>query len=149
MLAPYDTSRLRYAITSAPCRIILTILGAVLCSQATIAQNADSDALLESAWRLESQGNYNAAAQTYHAYLLSRPAKSAASRNARLKLPVLQEAAQYGKSIELDLYLSALNSRAAGDTASALVLLQRIISCLLYTSPSPRDGLLSRMPSSA
>ena len=24
-----------------------------------------------------------------------------------------------------------------------------IISCLLYTSPSPRDGLLSRMPSSA
>ena len=27
--------------------------------------------------------------------------------------------------------------------------LHRIISCLLYTSPSPRDGLLSRMPSSA
>ena len=25
----------------------------------------------------------------------------------------------------------------------------RIVSCLLYTSPSPRDGLLSRMPSSA
>ena len=25
----------------------------------------------------------------------------------------------------------------------------RFISCLLYTSPSPRDGLLSRMPSSA
>src|SRR5680860_1654265 len=25
----------------------------------------------------------------------------------------------------------------------------QIISCLLYTSPSPRDGLLSRMPSSA
>ena len=24
-----------------------------------------------------------------------------------------------------------------------------VISCLLYTSPSPRDGLLSRMPSSA
>ena len=24
-----------------------------------------------------------------------------------------------------------------------------IITCLLYTSPSPRDGLLSRMPSSA
>ena len=27
--------------------------------------------------------------------------------------------------------------------------LERIIFCLLYTSPSPRDGLLSRMPSSA
>ena len=25
----------------------------------------------------------------------------------------------------------------------------RTHSCLLYTSPSPRDGLLSRMPSSA
>ena len=25
----------------------------------------------------------------------------------------------------------------------------RSITCLLYTSPSPRDGLLSRMPSSA
>ena len=25
----------------------------------------------------------------------------------------------------------------------------RITGCLLYTSPSPRDGLLSRMPSSA
>ena len=25
----------------------------------------------------------------------------------------------------------------------------RLVSCLLYTSPSPRDGLLSRMPSSA
>ena len=27
--------------------------------------------------------------------------------------------------------------------------LTKIIVCLLYTSPSPRDGLLSRMPSSA
>ena len=27
--------------------------------------------------------------------------------------------------------------------------LTRFIDCLLYTSPSPRDGLLSRMPSSA
>ena len=26
---------------------------------------------------------------------------------------------------------------------------QRFYICLLYTSPSPRDGLLSRMPSSA
>ena len=26
---------------------------------------------------------------------------------------------------------------------------EKVYSCLLYTSPSPRDGLLSRMPSSA
>ena len=29
------------------------------------------------------------------------------------------------------------------------VLIAKSIDCLLYTSPSPRDGLLSRMPSSA
>ena len=29
------------------------------------------------------------------------------------------------------------------------VLMQCCLPCLLYTSPSPRDGLLSRMPSSA
>ena len=27
--------------------------------------------------------------------------------------------------------------------------LKSLLACLLYTSPSPRDGLLSRMPSSA
>ena len=32
-------------------------------------------------------------------------------------------------------------------SAAASVVL--LFSCLLYTSPSPRDGLLSRMPSSA
>ena len=32
---------------------------------------------------------------------------------------------------------------------SAKNMLEGILSCLLYTSPSPRDGLLSRMPSSA
>ena len=34
-----------------------------------------------------------------------------------------------------------LSELSAGDTV--------FIICLLYTSPSPRDGLLSRMPSSA
>ena len=29
------------------------------------------------------------------------------------------------------------------------ILLGMHFACLLYTSPSPRDGLLSRMPSSA
>ena len=33
--------------------------------------------------------------------------------------------------------------------AVALLLTKKIKGCLLYTSPSPRDGLLSRMPSSA
>ena len=30
-----------------------------------------------------------------------------------------------------------------------IILTHFLYSCLLYTSPSPRDGLLSRMPSSA
>ena len=33
--------------------------------------------------------------------------------------------------------------------ARALITSPPLIICLLYTSPSPRDGLLSRMPSSA
>ena len=38
----------------------------------------------------------------------------------------------------------------SGKTLSAILpILHRCITCLLYTSPSPRDGLLSRMPSSA
>ena len=35
-----------------------------------------------------------------------------------------------------------------GDTGANFAA-ARIYACLLYTSPSPRDGLLSRMPSSA
>ena len=37
----------------------------------------------------------------------------------------------------------------AGAIAAALAFLAVFWLCLLYTSPSPRDGLLSRMPSSA
>ena len=38
---------------------------------------------------------------------------------------------------------------ASGSTAAGFPGMNPISSCLLYTSPSPRDGLLSRMPSSA
>ena len=37
----------------------------------------------------------------------------------------------------------------AGALIPGLILVGMFIICLLYTSPSPRDGLLSRMPSSA
>ena len=36
-----------------------------------------------------------------------------------------------------------------GSAKSEAELVTRYRDCLLYTSPSPRDGLLSRMPSSA
>ena len=38
---------------------------------------------------------------------------------------------------------------AAQRTVDSAVTRYFIVHCLLYTSPSPRDGLLSRMPSSA
>ena len=42
---------------------------------------------------------------------------------------------------------SSFGGLDASHIDSAVRALRR--SCLLYTSPSPRDGLLSRMPSSA
>ena len=60
------------------------------------------------------------------------------------------------EKLTLDDYLSLthihISSRRSGlgyvDLALGKMGIQRKI-CLLYTSPSPRDGLLSRMPSSA
>ena len=37
----------------------------------------------------------------------------------------------------------------AGNDTAVVAVGQLVTICLLYTSPSPRDGLLSRMPSSA
>ena len=36
-----------------------------------------------------------------------------------------------------------------GRGANASFAIAMVIACLLYTSPSPRDGRISRMPSSA
>ena len=43
----------------------------------------------------------------------------------------------------------AYTEAAKGITISDRFVLFVVEPCLLYTSPSPRDGLLSRMPSSA
>ena len=42
-----------------------------------------------------------------------------------------------------------VRTRHPDDRQKIETYLNQISSCLLYTSPSPRDGLLSRMPSSA
>ena len=51
------------------------------------------------------------------------------------------------------LHDAGVNGNVFGDLMDLLVLSNSPFSfdlpCLLYTSPSPRDGLLSRMPSSA
>ena len=46
--------------------------------------------------------------------------------------------------ITLNLFVTITNANFDKDA-----IVSRIHTCLLYTSPSPRDGLLSRMPSSA
>ena len=46
-------------------------------------------------------------------------------------------------------YLTNPFSSSNGHSSSRGRPRQRLPTCLLYTSPSPRDGLLSRMPSSA
>ena len=44
---------------------------------------------------------------------------------------------------------SSSNSSFSNNKVGASSLSDEFMDCLLYTSPSPRDGLLSRMPSSA
>ena len=61
----------------------------------------------------------------------------------RMLTHVVEEIRQVKESHELE-RITADHGQAAG-----AVHLERAIGCLLYTSPSPRDGLLSRMPSSA
>ena len=67
---------------------------------------------------------------------------------------VLQEAKKNNYAIAGLVVLGWEDARCYAETAGELkvpVILQAGpgCSCLLYTSPSPRDGLLSRMPSSA
>ena len=45
--------------------------------------------------------------------------------------------------------LGFVNRTRAGQLAKGALIVMAVYLCLLYTSPSPRDGLLSRMPSSA
>ena len=54
---------------------------------------------------------------------------------------MIQKALASPNAITIEEYWSSL--------ASFITLAGMYIACLLYTSPSPRDGLLSRMPSSA
>ena len=48
-------------------------------------------------------------------------------------------------------YFQYLNDQDDGviDDVQDVDYVDYLLGCLLYTSPSPRDGLLSRMPSSA
>ena len=57
--------------------------------------------------------------------------------------------AGYGNQPRSHNAVAAAVARGRADWGVAIQSVARLYGCLLYTSPSPRDGLLSRMPSSA
>ena len=70
------------------------------------------------------------------------------------KLKIFHAVAEAGSftnaTVNLNLSQSAISRQIqALENDLKVQLFERHASCLLYTSPSPRDGLLSRMPSSA
>ena len=69
-------------------------------------------------------------------------------KNARIKAGFTQEKL----AEKIDVSLSVISRLETGRTmvsVAKLIRIAQVLNCLLYTSPSPRDGLLSRMPSSA
>ena len=69
-----------------------------------------------------------------------------AGRSEALSLLIIDEAA-FIKNID-EIWTAAQSTLSTGGKCIALST-PNGMGCLLYTSPSPRDGLLSRMPSSA
>ena len=57
--------------------------------------------------------------------------------------------ARYALTNQSNLYLFHGTNKHGCVLPKALLKVDKFTTCLLYTSPSPRDGLLSRMPSSA
>ena len=51
--------------------------------------------------------------------------------------------------VKSDLKITHISDLHSNVLSNLNEVLDNIKACLLYTSPSPRDGLLSRMPSSA
>ena len=91
------------------------------------ANSQDASGLLSQAVAFEKASDYANAAASYREYLLQPAPQSATQRHARLKLPVLQEAAKYGAGSEMQIYLKAMDLRAAGDARQADAILEDLI----------------------
>ena len=66
-------------------------------------------------------------------------------------IQVLKKIDEYYKNFNANVHRGAhqLSAKATEEFENARYLISKYINCLLYTSPSPRDATLSRMPSSA
>ena len=82
----------------------------------------------------------------YLAVLAARDLDPATSRTARLFQRGPSKMAKKLAEEAIEVVIDAVN----GDNEAVIrESADLLYNCLLYTSPSPRDGLLSRMPSSA
>ena len=100
------------------------------------------------------------AARTTNALLAGPPLNARATRPcfAPATAPAVDDETDFvsADDLEREAFAEEVVVRSKGPTAAELrarawfeAALQEAEACLLYTSPSPRDGLLSRMPSSA
>ena len=76
------------------------------------------------------------------------PVQGSLSRPIAVLPPSVQQAA-FAALMSLPEDIGLLSLRELGPTMAELRRKYRLNLCLLYTSPSPRDATLSRMPSSA
>ena len=73
-------------------------------------------------------------------------AMDGASAGSVAVIPIIGEFLKYGSQCTYGANEIVPAIYKAGELKNIVAL---VLDCLLYTSPSPRDGLLSRMPSSA
>ena len=83
--------------------------------------------------------------------ILCEKLQSMASSTSPLDIPKWMQLYAFDVIGEVTVGKSFGFMRAEGDNIGILKAIHdaMVYGCLLYTSPSPRDGLLSRMPSSA
>ena len=103
---------------------------------------AGTTTLINAATSLRAAGSYERAAEIY---------SQAIKESSKTLKPNDRKLAALHNNLSMLYSETGNTSEAIDELNQALEILQNTSTdpCLLYTSPSPRDGLLSRMPSSA
>ena len=66
-----------------------------------------------------------------------------------VELGMVKDVQHVDKTVTIKLALTIADCPMRNQIETEINRKLKLLDCLLYTSPSPRDGLLSRMPSSA